>query len=66
MSDAPDGPPDLAGGKEQGDPGMEGAAETGRGGVGHPVTGTDVEENSDRRLQAEKGGAAGGGGQSGG
>ncbi len=61
MSDAPDGPPDLAGGKERGDPGMEGASETGRSGVGHPVTGMDVDENSETNLQAEKGGSAGAG-----
>ncbi|HEV2761283.1 MAG TPA: hypothetical protein VGV86_17120 [Acidimicrobiales bacterium] len=61
MSDAPDGPPDLAGGKERGDPGMEGASETGRSGVGHPDTGMDVDENSETNLQAEKGGSAGGG-----
>ena len=61
MSDAPDGPPDLAGGKERGDPGMEDATETGGSGAGHPDTGMDVDENSETNLQAEQGGSAGGG-----
>ena len=62
MSDAPDGPPEMRGGKERGDPGMEGASETGRGGVGHPVSGMEPDDSSDRRLQAEKGGGNAGGG----
>ena len=61
MSDAPEGPTDLAGGKQRGDAGMEGASETGRDGVGHPETGMDVDDSSETNLQAEKGGSAGAG-----
>ena len=60
MSDDPSGPPDIAGGKEAGDPGMEGATETGRQGVGYAETGSQTEED-DKQLQAEKGGNAGAG-----
>jgi hypothetical protein len=55
MSDAPEGPPDLAGGKEAGDPGMEGATETGGSGAGHPETGDEVDDTSDTNLPAEEG-----------
>ena len=62
MSDAPEAAsPEVRGGKQRGDAGMEGASETGRSGAGHPVTGMDVDENSETNLQAEKGGSAGGG-----
>lgn len=67
MSDDPDGPDALRGGKERGDPALEGATETGRSGIGYSDTGTESQgDESDRRLQAEQGGAAGGGGQAGG
>ena len=67
MSDAPEESDALRGGKERGDPALEGATETGRSGVGYADTGTKAEgDDSDRRLQAEQGGAAGGGGQAGG
>ncbi len=62
MSDAPDGPTDLAGGKERGDPGMEDASETGGSGAGHPETGDEPADDSDGRLQAEQGGGNAGGG----
>lgn len=67
MSDAPEGPDALRGGKERGDPALEGATETGRSGVGYSDTGSASQEDTpDRRPQAEQGGAAGGGGQAGG
>ena len=67
MSDAPDGPDELRGGKERGDPALEGATESGRSGIGYSDTGGGSQgDESDRRLQAEQGGAAGGGGQAGG
>jgi hypothetical protein len=67
MSDAPEGDDATRGGKERGDPALEGATETGRSGVGYSDTGSNSQEDSpDRRLQAEQGGAAGGGGQAGG
>ncbi len=60
MSDAPGGPPDISGGKQGGDPGMEGATETGRKGIGYEETGSKSnEEYSD--LQAQEGGNAGAG-----
>jgi hypothetical protein len=65
MSDAPDAPVEARGGKEAGDPGLEGATETGRQGVGYSDTGGNVDDNS-TQLPAQKGGAAGGGGQAGG
>ena len=65
MSDAPGGPPDISGGKEAGDPGMQDATETGRGGVGYEETGGQTDDSS-TQLPAQKGGAAGGGGQAGG
>ena len=66
MSDAPDGPLDTRGGKEAGDPGMEGATEVGRSGVSYSDTGSDVDDNTSTELPGQKGGAAGGGGQAGG
>ena len=62
MSDAPDGPDELRGGKRGGDPALAGATETGRSGIGYEETGSKTdEEYSD--LQAEKGGNAGAGQQ---
>lgn len=58
ISDAPDGPADLAGGKLAGDPGMEDATENGAGGT-TPGGGPD---DTSRQLPGEKGGAASGGG----
>ncbi len=66
MSDAPDAPLDQRGGMEAGDPGLEGATETGRSGIGYRETGSQDAQPGDRQLPAERGGAAGGGGQSGG
>ena len=67
MSDAPEGPDATRGGMERGDPGLEGATEVGRSGVGYSDTGEKSQgDEPDRRLQAEQGGAAGGGGQAGG
>jgi hypothetical protein len=67
MSDAPEGDDVTRGGKERGDPALEGATESGRSGIGYSDTGSGAEgDTPDRRLQAEQGGAAGGGGQSGG
>jgi len=67
MSDAPEGPDETRGGMERGDPGLEDATETGRQGIGYSDTGEKSQgDESDRRLQAEQGGAAGGGGQAGG
>jgi hypothetical protein len=60
MSDAPERSPDLAGGKQAGDPGMEGASSTGGASVGTPKPGPD--DSSSRELPGEKGGAASGGG----
>ena len=65
MSDAPDGPLDQRGGMEAGDPGLEGATESGRSGIGYSDTGGNVDDGTSQ-LPAQKGGAAGGGGQSGG
>lgn len=66
MSDAPDGPADTRGGKELGDPALEGATETGRSGIAYRKTGNDDPDDTTRDLPGEKGGAAGGGGQAGG
>ena len=61
MSDAPDGPLETRGGMEAGDPGLEGATETGRQGLGYSETSDNVDDNTDRRLPAEQGGNAGAG-----
>ena len=61
MSDAPDGPVENRGGKLAGDPGMEGAGETGRQGLGKSDTSDWSDDSSSRELPAEKGGAASGG-----
>lgn len=66
MSDAPEGSDETRGGMERGDPGLEGATETGRSGVGYSDTGSDVDDNTSTELPGQKGGAAGGGGQAGG
>ena len=66
MSDAPDAPADLRGGKELGDPALDGATETGRTGIGYSNTGDDDPSATDTQLPGQKGGAAGGGGQAGG
>jgi hypothetical protein len=60
MSDAPDGPEELRGGKEGGDPALEGATETGRQGVGYSETGSQVDDGTSQ-LPAEKSGNASGG-----
>ncbi|HTJ76909.1 MAG TPA: hypothetical protein VL337_16245 [Acidimicrobiales bacterium] len=59
VSDAPDLPPDVAGGKGVGDPGMEGASSTGGDTIGTPKPGP--EEGSAPQLPGEKGGGGGGG-----
>ena len=67
MSDTPEGDDATRGGMGRGDPGLEGATETGRSGIGYSDTGSEAREDTpDRRLQAEPGGGAGGGGQAGG
>ena len=60
MSDAPEGPDATRGGMERGDPGLEGATETGESGVGHPETGSEPDDPSSD-LMGQEGGAAGGG-----
>ena len=60
MSDDPDGPDELRGGKRGGDPALAGATETGRQGVGYSETGSQTDEEASQ-LQAEKGGNAGAG-----
>ena len=65
MSDAPEGSDETRGGMERGDPGLEGATETGGSGPGHPETGDEPDDPS-TELSGQKGGAAGGGGQAGG
>jgi len=52
MSDAPDGPLDTRGGMEEGDPGLEGATETGRTGAAQPGSGNDADDGG--RLVGEK------------
>ena len=67
LSDAPDGPAETRGGKELGDPALQGATETGRSGAGYTDTGSKADDNNtSRELPGETGGAAGGGGQAGG
>ena len=61
MSDAPEGPEGLAGGMKEGDPGLEGATETGGTGPGHPET-SDPDDSSSTELQGQEGGTASGGG----
>ena len=65
MSDAPDADLDARGGMEAGDPGLEGATEVGRSGVGYSDTSDEVDDSTSQ-LPAQKGGASGGGGQAGG
>jgi len=60
MSDAPDGPDETRGGMERGDPGLEGATETGGSGPGHPETGDETGEG-ESDLPGQQGGSAGGG-----
>jgi len=67
MSDAPEGPDETRGGKQLGDPALQGATETGRSGPAYTDTGSKADpNNTSRELPGEKGGAAGGGGQAGG
>lgn len=61
MSDAPEGSDATRGGKELGDPALEGATETGRKGIGYSDTGSNPDTGS-RELVGEKGGTASGGG----
>ncbi len=60
MSDAPEGSDATRGGMERGDPGLEGATETGESGAGHPETGDEADDPS-TELPGQKGGSAGGG-----
>ena len=46
MSDAPEGDDVTRGGKERGDPGLEGATETGRSGVGYSDTGSEAQRTA--------------------
>ena len=62
-SDAPEGPPETRGGMKPGDPGLEGATETGGTALlNRPNSDSDTDGNSSRELPAEKGGTASGGG----
>jgi hypothetical protein len=54
MSDAPDGPLETRGGMEAGNPGLDGASETGRSGVGHPQTDDATDDTSNQRLVGEQ------------
>jgi len=54
MSDAPDGPLDTRGGMEEGDPGLEGATETGRTGAAQPGSGDAGDDTSSQRLVGEQ------------
>ena len=58
VSDAPDLPPDVAGGKGMDDPGMEGASSTGGDTMGTPKPGPD--DSSTHELPGEKHGGGGG------
>ena len=61
MSDAPEGPDETRGAMQAGDPGLEGATETGGASIlNRPTGGPD--DNSSRELPAEKGGSSGAGG----
>ena len=62
MSDAPDGPDELRGGKERWDPALEGATSSGRQGLGQSETGDEADDTSNTQLQGQEGGAASGGG----
>jgi len=53
MSDAPDGPLDTRGGMEEGDPGLEGATETGGSAAKHAETDTSGDADGGR-LVGEK------------
>lgn len=55
MSDAPDGPLETRGGMEAGNPGLEGATETGGSGAGHADTGGNADDTTTPHLPAEKG-----------
>lgn len=61
MSDAPEGSDETRGGMERGDPGLEGATETGGTSVLNRPSGDD-DDASSTELPGQKGGAAGGGG----
>ena len=62
VSDNPDGPDELAGGKKVGDPALAGATETGGSGAAHPST--NVPDDGSTELPAEKGGGSSGAGSS--
>ena len=59
MSDAPEESAEVRGGKEEGDPALADATETGGSGPGHPETSSP--EDSSTELPGQKGGAASGG-----
>lgn len=60
MPDSPDASaPEVRGGKEEGDPALAGATETGGSGPAHPHT-SNPESSSE--LPGEQGGTASGGG----
>ena len=60
MSDAPEGDDATRGGKELGDPALEGASPTGRDSLGTSATG-DQADDSTTQLQGQEGGTAAGG-----
>ena len=60
MSDAPEGDDATRGGKERGDPALEGATSTGRNQLGASATG-DESDDGTTQLQGQEGGSAAGG-----
>ena len=60
MSDDPEGPDETRGAMQAGDPGLQGATETGGQGIANRPTG-GPDETGNTELPAEKGGSGGGG-----
>ena len=61
MSDAPEGEDATRGGKELGDPALEGATSTGRDHLGTSAAGDDADDSSSTQLKGQEGGTAAGG-----
>ena len=61
MSDAPEGDDATRGGKELGDPALEGASPTGRNSLGASATGDESDDSTNTQLQGQEGGTAAGG-----
>ncbi len=55
MTDAPEGPDALRGGMERGDPGLEGATETGGSGAAQAETGDEAGSPGDNQLSGGQG-----------